>query len=507
MQHIFNIFRKGQSSRLIHLFGWGIIILILIRLFLSLGYSGYNYIFDNDEIHHTQVTYLLHLGYKPFTEIYLTVYPPFFHWFISPLFSLFGFSFDTMYTVRILMIGLFALRTLCLGLIAHALFGKRVAILSIILFLCSPFVAFAEMQIRPDNLMITIFMLGITCSVYAWKYKKLLLDFLASFFIMFSLLLLMKILPSVAVFFLLTFGFMLLKRMWTRSAAILSGLLTAVLIFSLPFIFNGTFSEMTQQVFVESLSSYSGVFEYPVPLGFFYHPRNPGLFGLGGKPFNWIATWIVLLLSGAGAFHLLEKGFSPIKTDEWKKPLFLIFIGGFMGQFAFLFVAESVFIQHYITLNWYMALFAGLILYKIYLIVHKQKVWRYLYSLFLTSSLLFLIHTSVIANEQRKTLTSTDIIERYKKVWSMIPANQNVFPNFLFRPLAYPVPHGHFIGNMPQTILARLPSIPASLEKNNTQYVYIDQYYFDRLPKDAQNYLRAHFVLSSSDQHLYVRKQ
>lgn len=501
LEHVVSTLSKNTIFRIVLVMLAFIIGIYLIR---SVVMSGYYYIFDNDELYHTQVTYLLSNGYKPFTDIYLTVYPPLYHWFIQPLFALSGFSFDTMYDARSVMIGLFLFRTLLLGIFAYLLFGKRVGLLASLFLLLSPFAVFAEMQIRPDNLMITVFLVGLVISTYAWKSGKTFAHIIGSFFVMFSLLILMKILPSVILFFSVSFVWLFSQKKWNQIAGIGIGILAAWLFYLFPFLISNTFSEMIQQVFVESFSSYSGVFEYPVPLGFFYRPGNPALYGLPGKPLNWIFSWIILIASGAGILHLFEQFFE-IKA-AWKKPIILIVLLSFLGQFAFLFLVESVFIQHYITVNWLLALFASVICIHIFKYVQKIPFGTITYTSCLIGSLLLLIVQSSHANYARSTIRSDELVYRFNAIWSLIPEKESVFPNILFRPLGYPVPYGHFIGNMPASILDRLPSIPVSLVRNNTKYVYIDNYYFERIPVEAQQYIQSMYTASQQDPQLYIRK-
>lgn len=504
MNTIDSFLNTVRQNKLVQLCCIIIGVLILFRLIASITNSGYNYIFDNDELHHTQVIFLLSNGYKPFTDIYLTVYTPIFHWFIQPIFTWSGFSFDTMYHARIVMIGLFLLRISILGLLSSVLFGKKIGIISIVLLLLSPFAIFAEMQIRPDNLMITVFLLGLLCSAYGWKAKKTVFHAVSSFFIMMSLLILMKIVPSVLLFYVISGFWMIKTKQWNALAGIGCGALLALLLFCLPFLFTGTFYEMTQQVIVESISSYSGVFEFPVPLGFFYRPSNPALFGLPGKPLNWILSWIVLIVSSAGVFHLFETSWK--EKQSWKIPLYTMLIGSFVSQFAFLFLLESVFIQHYISLNWLFALFTAVIIIHIYSYARLLPFGSLVYTAILMIGSGMLINQSIHANDIRATITSDELTSRFERIWAIIPPEETVFPNILFRKLAYPVPYGHFIGNMPDQILNRLPNISASLALNNTKYVYIDEYYFTRIPQYAQQYIASQYMKSDIDPQLYIKR-
>lgn len=504
--------RKDNLSNLVKILkkpivmGLGIICIVLLgRLIISIINSGYHYIFDFDELHHSQIIYLLNHGYKPFTQIYLTVYPPIFHWLLSPLFMLQGYSFDTIYLARIVMIVLFFFRVGLVTILLYLLFDKKTALLFIPLMLFSPFAIFAEMQIRPDNFMVTVFILGVTLTAYALKIKRRLFYFLGSFVTLFALLILMKSLPGVIAYFVIISIYLLIKRDAKTLFFVILGGASAVVVYSLPFLLTGTFQEMIQQVFVESLASYSGVFEYPISLGFFYQSKNPALYGIGGKPITWIYTWLLPPLAFAGAYQILIRIVQTPKTFGWKIPILLIAIASFLGQWSFLFFVESVFIQHYIAVNWLFAFFAAITLGTFLQTVQKNPFLFYPTILTLVAFFLLLTKTSIMANEFRATQDSAERIRYYRMVWSLIPENEPVFPNQLFRPLAYPVPHGHYIGNVPAAILKRLPRISDSLEKNKTKYVYIDGYYFVRIPHEAQEYITSHYTKSPLDEMLYIR--
>jgi hypothetical protein len=478
------------------------VLAILIRSVIA---SGYNYIFDNDEFYHSQVVYLIAHGYKPFTDIYLTVYPPIFHTVLYPMYSITKFTVESLYAAREFLIVLFFVRVLLGAFIIGTVFGSVAGMLFIPLYLLSPFAIFVEMQIRPDNLMVTLFMAGLAASILAIKKKSQILWAISGALGVLSVLTLLKILPGVAVYFLVFTGFLLIKRRLRELRAFLFGGAILVGLFCLYFVIQGSFGAMIQQVFVESIASYSGVFEYPVPLGFFYHPRNPALFGVGGKPLTWQFTWFLPIMAFAGAYSILHDCIKKGKNDTFL-PQKLTIIGTLAGQWVFLFYMESVFIQHYIPLNWLFAGLSSVCLSLFYQLIKDKRIYSYLFIISIIISLLLLVKTSIDANTFRSTQDSAQLLQTWNHIWQVIPENTPVFPNALFRPLAYPVPHGHFIGNIPDSIYYRLPSITKTLEKEKDAYVYIDDYYFSKLKPDVQQYILANYVRQNYEPALYLRR-
>lgn len=477
---------------------------LFLYLLQSVVNSGYSYMFDNDEFFHAQVAYLIHEGYVPYKDIYLSVYPPYIHYFLRIVYMFNGYNFESIYIFRLIMIGLFLVRLGLIFFITTKLFGKFPALLACVLFILFPITVYSEMQIRLDNIMITCFLIAVSFAILAWEKKSLIFDIAAGFFTITSLFMLLKILPSVAVFLLVYTITLLINKSWDRFAGLFSGVIIGALILFLPFILQGTQKQMIQQTFLESFSSYSGVFEYPIPLGFFFHSGNPALHGVNDKPITWIYMWVLLFMAGAGMLLLFQELVSK-QSQYWKKPIFAILLLSFIGQHVFLFLSESVFIQHYTSMNWLFGVFASIVVFYIYRSI-SHRILKYGYTGVALICLLFLVFGGIKGNQARATIHGKDQVIRQQELWSKIPENEPVFPNILFRKLGYMVPHGHFIGNIPETILKTMPSIPESLDKTNTNYVYIDTYTLERIPADAKYYIQANFTQSTLDPKLFLRQ-
>lgn len=477
---------------------------LLLYLLYSIFLSGFNYQLDNDEIFNIQLAFLIARGYEPFANIYTTVYTPLFQWFILPVFYVFGFSFTSIGFARILMIVLFFVRVGAGTIIAKTLFGKRSALLFILMLILDPFTIFSGMQIRQDNLMIAVFTLGVLFLTWGVERKSQGFIFLAGAALVTSFLVLMKVIPGLFAIFGMYILYCLIKKKRNDLKTIFTGMIATTIVFSLYFVARGTFAEMIREVFVEAVTAYTGVFEYPVPVGQFYLPGNSFIYGLGGKPLTWIYAWILPLLASAGIYQVVSQTLR--QKFEGTSAIKLGLVGTLIGQWLLLFYFESVFIQHYLPVTWLFALFAAVAVAT--LITQVKLLNTHLHAAgagILIAVLTAVIWVSIKGNFARSAFRSDALVAKYEHYWQVIGPDEAVFPNLLFRPLAYPVPAGHFIGNIPKSILARFPKISESLEKNNVRHLLLSEYYFDHLPQDAQTYIRAHYRRVSGEDELMER--
>lgn len=454
---------------------WVVGLLIGIPLILSVFSSGYFYQFDIDELHHANLVYLYHLGLVPYKDIYNSVYTPLFEWFLTPLFFIKGFSFDTIALSRFLMIALFIIRTTASFLLVQAVFDSIVALLFLPLFLLDPFVVFSSMQVRPDNLMMTLWTIGLL--LLARKRQ-----FSSGICIGLALLTLIKILPS----FFIVLVLLILYRRLLRFAV---GFAIPIILFLLYLTYVGALPEFIRQ-FGQSKTAYD-IFRYPVPIGNFYLPNNIYVFGSAGKPLPWVYVWILPLLAAAGVYqlvtHLNKKDMLPI--------LLMLSLG---AQWFSLFPLPVVFMQHYLPISWLFSVFAAVSLSQI---IQKNKI----VAIFFLICFVLFATASTKANINRSHMEGGELIARYEFLWRKIPADKSAFPALLFRPPVYPVPFGYYLGNVPDPILSRLPPIPETLEAKRVQFLLIDDYLWSLLKPDVQSYITNHYVREQGDPELWKR--
>lgn len=464
-----------------------IIFTALIPLAISIFNSGYHYVFDNDELNHVQLMYLYAQGLRPYLDIYNSVYSPLFEWFLMPLFTIFGFSFSTIYLARYVMIVLFALRVMVSFVLVRKIFGARIAYIFVPMFLLDPFVVFSSMQARPDNLMMTTYTIGLLFWAHAMTAPKASRIFWAGFFLALPLLILPKVLPSVGILIIASLIHLFIKKKPGFIVPGMLGFLTPVAIFSSYFLMQGSFAEMFRQSILEAKAAYS-YFSISIPLGNFYIPDNFYIYGAMGKPLSWFYAWMLPYAAVIGAYIVISG-----KKNLLKITLALTLL----AQWTVLFFLQVVFMQHYLPISWLYAVFAAVLVDSILTLFRPAFIP-------LIFVCLLLIFTSVKTNNARSYVNSKELITAVTKRWKEIPEGSYTFPNYLFRPSMYPITYGYFIGNVPPVILNRLPSITKKLEEHKVQYLLIDDYLMNKLSPEVQTYIRMHYARVPGDPELML---
>jgi len=258
---------------------------IILVLTASIVNSGLNYQYDIDELFHTQITYLLIKGYKPFVDFF-SIHSPIFHTLLIPIYKVKGFSFDAIYVARITMVFLFILRSFLSFILVKKVLSTRTALIFLPLFLFDPFTVFAGMQIRPDNLMMLLFTLGLLFLTISLTKASKIASTIAGVTLATTLLVSLKIVPSVATVILLFSIYCFLKKKRRDLLQFTIGLVLPVLIFIIIFLTQGNLPQMIQQVFFDARKINEGLL-YPSPPGNYHKPNNIYIYGVPGRPLTW----------------------------------------------------------------------------------------------------------------------------------------------------------------------------------------------------------------------------
>ena len=479
--------------------------ILLIPLLISIIHSGYNYVFDTDELFHVQLVWLYAHGYRPYLDIYNSVYTPLFGWLLLPVYKLMGFNFGTIYFTRYLMIVLFAIRVVTAGVIVYKIFGKRTALLFIPMFLVDPFVVFSSMQIRPDNLMMTVYTIGLLLLANAFAALTPASWFTAWITLSVSLLVLPKVLPSVTVAFGISLLWLMRKKRKPLVFPMLLGCIVPFMLFAAYGWATGSIKEIIMQAVVEAKAAYS-YFPVHISQGNFYMADNYYVYGTMGKPLTWFYVWFLPLAAAAGVFYLVMN-YIKKPALETRDVLKILLMATLLFQWASLFFLQVVFMQYYLPLSWLYALFTAVALDLLLTQLAPYKTARFTATMVIFFCFASLALTSIHANDGRARVDSTDRINQITTRWKQIPTGAYTFPNILFRPLAYPFAYGYFAATVPPSIINRLPSMITGIEKHHVAYVLADDYTMSKLPFDVQAYINTHYVRVPGDGELMVKKQ
>ena len=237
---------------------------------------------------------------------------------------------------------------------------------------------------------------------------------------------------------------------------------------------------------------------YPTWLGYFYF-TNPTIYGLEGKPMNWIFTWSLPVLAFAGAYQNVVA--STLKNSGLVKTILFLTL---IFQWVSMLFINSVFIQYYIPLNWLYAVFAAYfindLLIKINGLVLLQKI------LMISFMILFILlyKSSVEGNLARAKITSDPIIKEVKESWRIIPEDSPAFPDVVFRKPVYPVLWG---STFAPYMRERYPQAFVSIEKYKIPtLIGLNDEYFSYLDFESQQYIQTHYERDMLDNRIWRRK-
>lgn len=399
------------------------------------------------------------------------------------------------------MILLYIIRLWIGWLFASKLFSKPVAWLFVFLMLLDPFATFAAMQIRPDNLMMPVFSLGLLLVLWAIEKKKNVLWFFSGFVVVLSVLVSMKIATSAAVLLgFLTLSFFFQKKFLSFFWMCI-GCGSAVVLFCLFFILQGSFVQMIAQLLVDA-KAMSDALWFPTHLGFFYLPNNAYIFGLAGAPVTWYIALTLPVAGIGGVIYSIIRWHRLRRIRQWIVSLSLMLL----LQYAFLFTVKSMFIQYYLTVNWILCFFSAVFLHAFFTGIKKPVFLSIGLTAFGFILFAFVSVESIRANIIRPTTVPKQ--EDDKTVlgrWSQVATDEAVYPVLLFRPLSQPIPYGYFIPEVPQSIRKKYPTDLEVMQNPRLRYLILTPYQMLFIDNKTRDYIQSHFTKEISDEELWVR--
>ena len=471
--------------------------LLFLTLLWSVVLSGFNYRFDADELFNANSIYLMLKGLMPYKDFY-TVYSPILHWILTPVFLITGFNFSAIAEARAVMIGFFLIRLLLIFLLADRIFNRRIAVLSVVLYLLNPFTVFADMQIRPDNLMMLFYLLFLVVFISAVNTKSSRLYFLTGILLGITMLTNIKIIPSVVVFILVFTHFAWRNTLLKQLLLVFDGAIASFFVFFGYFFIQGYAPEMFLHVFLDAFRLNQSV-PYPTWLGYFYF-SNPVIYGFEGKPLNWMFAWMLPLIAFAGAYVIFKSSFREKKGQVVTKHILCYSLA---AQWISMLFINSVFIQYYIPLNWLYGLFGAVfiddLIFQSEIPSFERNILRGTIFLFFVT----LTASSFFANINRSKWNSVELVTQYESLWAQIPENQPVFPNLLFRPTVYPILAG---ATFAPYMRDRYEPAYAMIEKKKLPYlVELNDEYFSYLDSESQMYIRKNYQPDPKDPRFWLK--
>src|SRR3989344_770387 len=293
-----------KSKKVLIYLSYLVYFVILGFLLRSVFLSGYYYRLNADEVYHSNLVYLMLKGFRPYADFYST-YSPFLQLYLMPVFLLFGATLKAISASRILMIILYLLQICLMFLLVKRVFGKKVALLFVPLYLMDPFMVFVGMQIRPENLMMVFYLLFLLSFSYAYENaKSTKFYFLSGILFALTLLMNLKILPSLIAFAGAFIIYVFKNKLFRQLLIFTNGFCLTFFIFFAYFLLAGYLPDMFQGLFIDPYALNNSI-PNATWLGYFYF-QNPVIFGIDGKPLNRIYAWLLPVLAFTGGYAAIN---------------------------------------------------------------------------------------------------------------------------------------------------------------------------------------------------------
>lgn len=274
--------------------------------------------------------------------------------------------------------------------------------------------------------------------------------------------------------------------------------------FSLPIIVLVAYGTITSTLFpmIEQTVVYAVAINksiaYAVPLSHFYRFYDPSLYDFFGSPGTNLILYEYFLPIAAivGVGFVLTGGIS-------RNPLKIILVGSVLVQSILLLFVHSVFIQYLLPVSWLWALFSAVAIVRLIQGLQQSKIIQTSFVILVLMAVSIVGRDSVHANTLRSKTQKGNLESWLPFAWRQIPEHSSVYPNIVFRPIAYPMVFGYYLHDTPQSIKAKLPPLIHTLEKNNVAYIQ-KTYEWIAMPKEFPAYVEKNF--NSIDDVLYKRK-
>ena len=412
--------------------------------------------FDPDEFAHLHWTYLLVHGALPYRDIFM-FHIPVFQWFLAPLFFL-SESASTLILARIIQFVLYITIAFFIFLLTKRITkNNTISLLSSLLFLIFPITFDKSIEIRPDLLMMALYIICIY--LVAFHKNKL---FLSGLLLGFSLLVFPKMIFAVPSIVLLLIKDTHISSYKKIAKHFIAGFSLPFFLFLLYLFMNGITKNALTAFMQTSVIAYSGKprFSPLVALS----PSPLVYVGTGGISFPWIINTIIFATGLLGLIPLYRLN----------KKIFHAFISYLIFGGIFLFAFPSPYIQYFMPLSMVLSILSALcitsMVHSFPFIVRTMGMTIVTGALVLSFWQQYRLRVDSGSNNLEQVQVITDIIRISKQTETFY----DVVGSYVFRPDGYVIcchPYGEFIDRMnPRPI-----SLAQSLVEKQTKFLIMDR--------------------------------
>lgn len=412
--------------------------------------------FDPDEFAHLHWAYLIKEGALPYRDIFM-FHIPVFQWFLSPLFFLYD-SPSTLILARIIQFVLYLAVACFIFLLTKRITHNVLpSLLSMLLFLIFPITLDKSIEIRPDMLMMALY---IICMYLVVFHKNKL--FLSGLLLGLSLLVFPKMIFAVPSIVLLLIKDRHIPSYKKIAKQFVTGFGLPFLLFLLYLFLNGITKNALVAFMQTSVIAYSGKPRFsplvalsPFPL--VYVAKR-------GVSFPWIINTIIFTTALLGLIPLYR-----LNKRFFTAFFFYLLFGG-----IFLFAFPSPYIQYFMPLSMIASILSALCITSM---VHSfPLVLRTISMTIITGALVlsFWQQYQLRADSGNNNLEQLQVITDIIRISKPKETFYDVVGSYVFRPDGYFIcchPYGEFIHRMNPKPM----SLRESIIRNQTKFLIMDR--------------------------------
>ena len=444
---------------------------VILFWWLRMGLSRY---FDPDELAHLHWAWLQFRGEKPYVDFFY-VLSPLFNFLFYPLFLVFGESISVLIFARVISFLIYLLTALAIFLLGRELFGKRTGVLSVVFFVTLPIGLAKQIEIRPDNLSVAFFVLGLWAFFRGFckaEFKSCKAEFKWFFWSGLFLGAGAAVIQKGAVSAFAAVLLMVLLVVFLRRHDLVKifrrvfwGMTIPVLVLLIYLLFKGVLIQGLEAIVVLALLTNLGI---PfAPLHWFFLPID--IYYGGYRNFPYVFNRILFVFAGLAVLFFLLK---VLKKRKWKKEEVGVLSLAFLAVFlTFLLEAlKATFLQYYLPVFPLVSILGAvgfLSLLEALKISDRTKLIFYVCFL---GACLFSSYKSYVGREKWINEGNLKHIFAYLSVSGPEDRVFDFWGFYVFRKDGYFVCCNHF-PDFPKKLKARLPDFVGWMKKNENKFI------------------------------------
>ncbi|OGG00302.1 hypothetical protein A2Y99_01025 [Candidatus Gottesmanbacteria bacterium RBG_13_37_7] len=431
--------------------------------------------FGYDEYYNLHLSYLMSIGKVPYRDFF-NIYSPFFHLSFVPIFKILGEKFLVLTVGRLLVLFYFLIGVLFTYRTARLFVSNTASVFITLITLSLPIAVEKTIDIRPDNLMVSLFLAGLFYSVKGIIQKKQRDLFIGGIILGFSALVMIKIIFSLAGLILGIITFIILagekkNRMRDLIIPLFSGIVVIFLLFCLIILYFDIFKQALISMLIYP-GQIGAVMRFSTGLypTYWFLPNNAVYGTFKGIPWWTNSIFTVLFLCG-----IVTTVIRIVLLSKNRERLMLLF--PLITSFVSLYFVPRVFQQYLLPFLSLCVFFVAFVLEDTLKLVKREKI---------KSKILVYTYTAL----SMLLVLSMKESWKVKKTWTNIPDRQwinyvtiktkptDIFWGgsgiYIFRDDGYYIPHFSYF-EFPNSIIKESPPLIPMLEARKIKYLYISK--------------------------------